>query len=337
MARDGPAAARGHAFGRAHAAEVANTVRTYRRLLMEAAGASPADLTSLGGRVAGTVAAHWPDLVEEVEGVASGAGQDASELLALNARTELLGPMAEGECSLIGRRVGDRVRLAQNWDWHPALRASRVIVTARAGDGPRYTTVTEAGILAKLGLNRAGVAIGLNFLTCSNDGGVAGVPVHILLRVLLDRCRGAVDALELLLNARVSASSCVSVAVAEAHGSSLFAVELSPGGASVVWPDADGRLLHTNHFLSPPRSGVDTQPAAHPSTLARLDALRHGADLASHFPAGPSICRHDDERLAWAERRATLLSLEADPAGQTLRIAPGTPCDTPFEDVELPA
>jgi isopenicillin-N N-acyltransferase-like protein len=284
-------------------------------------------------------------LLDELEGIAAGARQDPLELLAVNARTELLSPIAVTECSAIGRLGRDGVTLAQNWDWHPDLARARVVVTTSPPGHPWFVTMTEAGMLAKVGLNERGVACTLNFLTCSVDGGVEGVPIHMLLRVLLERCGSAADALELLLSADVSASSCVTVAASEPGGTALFAVELSPGGSQVVWPaDDDGLLVHTNHFLAPPRLGEDTQPALHPGTLLRRSHLerviRAGVDaeraLAQHFPAREPVCRHRDPDDEWAQRRETLVSIALDPGVPAMRIAAGPPCHTPYEDVPLP-
>ena len=340
MARDRSAADRGHGFGRAHVDAVATTVETYRRLLWETAG----DLAPHGERVAAVVGRRWPELLDEVEGIATGAGQDPLELLAINARTELLAPIAVTECSSIGRLRRDGVSLAQNWDWHPDLAPARVLVTTAPPDGPWFVTMTEAGILAKLGLNERRLACALNLLTCSVDGGVDGVPIHLLLRVLLERCRTAADALELLLGAQVSASSCVTVAASEPDGAALFAVELSPGGSELVWPDNQGLLVHTNHFLAPPRQGEDTQPPLHPGTLLRLRhverVMRAGLEaeqaLAEHVPACEPVCRHADLDDDWAGRRETLVSIALDPGAPAMRIAAGPPCRTPFEDVALP-
>lgn len=322
-----------------------HTLAVYRRLL------PGADLRRSGAVVGEAVAARWPDLVEEIEGIAAGAGVRADELLAVNARTELLGcepGVPAPECSVAGG-VGDGdggAWLAQNWDWHPDLLASRVVWTVVPPDGIPFTTVTEAGIAGKLGLNAAGVACGLNFLTSSVDGGVArdAVPIHVLLRCVLDRCGSVLEALSLLLGARVTASSCVTVAAVEPAGAALVAVELSPGGPGVVWPDERGLLVHTNHFALAPGRGRDTQPAEHPSTLLRARqlaaALRAGtgpeAALASHFPAPEGICRHAVAADAWADRRATLLSVVLDPGAPSLRLAEGPPCETPFAAVELP-
>jgi isopenicillin-N N-acyltransferase like protein len=142
----------------------------------------------------------------------------------------------------------------------------------------------------------------------------------------------------------VTASSCITVAAAEAGGADLFAVELSPGGARVVWPDGDGLLVHTNHFLAAPPRGEDTDVVAYPGTLLRRRHLervvRAGMEperaLAEHFPAGDPVCRHGAEDVSWADRRETLLAIAADPAVPSLRVAAGPPCRAPFEPVPPP-
>lgn len=295
---------------------------TYRRLLREATGGT--DLRRAGERVAAAIDA---ELVDELEGIAAGAGQDVLELLAINARTELLA----GGCSVLARGGW----LAQTWDWHPDLAAATVVWTILLPDDRWLTTLTEAGALAKLGISSAGLACGLNFLRCSADGGVGGTPIHVLLRQLLS-CAGAGAARELLLGARTTASSCVTVV----SGDAAFAVELSPGGAQLLAPDADGWLVHTNHFLRPPLAGRDEEPAdgtrARRAELARL--ARAGVPprdaLAAHAPAIQPICRDGDgAAVAWAERRATLAAIWAQPAQGRLAVAAGPPCREPFVDV----
>ena len=112
----------------------------------------------------------------------------------------------------------------------------------------------------------------------------------------------------------------------------------------VVWPDADGWLIHTNHFLAPPPSGTDVEPALGPGSARRrahLAALvRSGiapaAALAAHAPAEQPVCRHEVADVPWAERRATLLALAIDPQAPSLAVAAGPPCRVPFEPVALP-
>ena len=58
--------------------------------------------------------------------------------------------------------------------------------------------------------------------------------------------------------------------------------------------------------------------------------------LASHYPAAEPVCRHDDPDVAWAERRATLLSLVLDPGAPSFEVAVRPPCGGGFERVPLP-
>jgi len=312
---------------------------TYRRLLGEAAGLCRDEVLRAGSDVGSRLE---PELVDEIEGIACGAGQDVRELLAINARTELLaGSGVPGECSVVGRLALDGGWLAQTWDWHPDLSAGTVVWTVVGEDGS-WQTVTEAGVLAKLGMNSRGVACGLNFLTCTADGGLDATPIHVLLRMVLERCGSGASARTLLRAARTSASSCITVAAL----SDLFAAELSPGGTRFVEPDRDGWLIHTNHFLAAPRLGEDTMPATHPGTLDRFlrvaRAVRSGAGvpqvLAQHGQIAEPVCRHGDPPdTPWADRRATVAAVWARPALRSFRVAAGPPCRHAFEPVPAPA
>lgn len=320
------------------------TVRVYRRLFREAAGLGPADLAAAGDVVGGRLGAEHPGLLDELEGIAAGAGQDLRELLAINARTELLaGTQARGECSLLGRLELGGGWLAQTWDWHPELASAAVLWTVETPDG-WWQTVTEAGVLGKLGHNSGGVACGLNFLTCSLDGGLDGTPIHALLRLVLETCASGADARALLGDAQTSASSCITVA-ASGGGPDLFSAELSPGGVRFVEPDRDGWLIHTNHFLGTLPAGTDPMPAAHPGTLDRFvrlaRAVREGSTvpqaLGQHGEIAEPICRHGDPvGTAWADQRVTLLATWARPAWRSLRVAAGPPCTTAFVAVDAP-
>lgn len=338
VSREARAGDRGHALGRARSDAVARTVTTYRRLLREAAGVGPSELRQAGADVAERLEPRWPELFDELEGIAAGAGQDVLELAAINARTELLAGTAHGECSVIARSDGRQALLAQTWDWHPALAGAALTWTVHQGGGRWFTTVTEAGILGKLGCSSSGLACGLNFLASSEDGGTDGVPVHVLLRLVLERCRGADEALALLRGARPSASACITLA----ERATVVAAELSPGGVTVVPADASGWLVHTNHFLAGPATGADTLRRDRPGTLARRDLLvrllRRGVPvleaLASHAPAEEPVCRHGDPPgTPWAERRATLLALAVDPAARELLVAAGPPCSNGYARV----
>ena len=88
--------------------------------------------------------------------------------------------------------------------------------------------MTEAGILAKVGVSTRGIAVALNILYHARDGrGELGVPVHLVLRRLLEQAASTDEAWELLRETPYSASSCVTVVDATGEGACF---ELSPAG-----------------------------------------------------------------------------------------------------------
>jgi isopenicillin-N N-acyltransferase-like protein len=279
---------RGFGFGSAMASQVGWTVALYRRLLQ-----------GMSLREAGS-GVRLPDaLMDEVEGIAAGAHVNVFELLAVNARTELLA----GGCSVVARGSW----LAQTWDWHPS---AVPVVWKLCVQGGWLCTITEAGMVGKMGLNSWGVSCGFNHLRTSADG-AGGVPVHALARRVLE-CRSAGEARTVL------AGASASVALTVAAPDELFCAEVAPGGVRFVAPEDDGWLVHTNHFLLPPARGEDVQ--VEPSTLTRrsqlLARMRAGVPVAEAL-AEPPVYRCEDGE--GAERRATLLTMCAEPGRLRVR------------------
>ncbi len=305
---------RGEAFGRAHSEAVRHTIAVYERMFAELG-------VDASGKVRVPLAAR-----EEIEGIAAGAGVPVDAVLAVNARTEILAGAGPTECSVVG--AGGL--LAQNWDWHPALAESTLVWIVREPSRRWFVTLTEAGMLAKIGLNDAGLGICLNLLRSSADGGHDGTPIHVLLRQVLATCRSVDDAVALLTDATVSASSAVTVATA----GDVATVELAPGGANVL-RGAVG--AHTNHFLEPPIGARDTMESE--STVPRLQVVRSAPlldALRSHDGHPDGVCRHLDEALPWAEQVVTVASVVMNLAHLRFHVASGQPCTHEHVQIELP-
>ena len=303
------AAQRGEAFGRAMATEVQHTVAVYRRMFDERGVAVPDSLPP-----------H-----EEIDAIAHGADVDPRFLRAVNARTELLN--GADECSVQG--AGGL--LAQNWDWHPDLAASTVIWIVEH-DARWFATVTEAGILAKIGLNDAGLGVCLNILRTTADGGTHGTPIHILLRTVLETASTVDEAIELLISATVTASSAVTVATP----GDVAHVELSPGGANVL-RGAVG--AHTNHFIVPPKAGTDVMATESPTTHQRLEVVKTQPlldALRSHDGHPKGVCRHVDPDDPWVDQTITVASVVMDLEKRRLHVAAGPPCSHAHREVKLP-
>src|SRR3954468_13130492 len=307
-----PPRERGLEFGETHRDEVRGTVAAY------------AELIDLDAGTLEPIRAAAPELAEEIEGIAAGAGLPVHEVAAINARTELLPAGPRGECSTVVALPGDgRPPVSvQTWDWFGALAGNWLVWTIEHPDGRVGHTVPEYGIVGKIGVNVAGLGVHLNILHHVRDGeGPVGAPVHVLARRALDRATDVTSALELLTPAPVSASSCVTVVDA----SSAVSVELSPAGPGAVLPTAGGVLLHTNHFLADPGRAGCTDLVTGPDSFVRYDVLRRAlgeraldltedgvlAAMSSHVGG---VCCHPPDGADPAYEYATLATIAIDVA-----------------------
>ena len=343
--RSAPAAphARGLDFGAAHSAEIKRTIAHYDALFQLVAERY-VDLVGEGTEALDVIQAYSPDAADELVGMATGAEVPLAVLAALNARTEILarlGNVTRGECSTVVclGTSGSPVSV-QTWDWYELLQEDWLLWTIEHEDGTVVHTITEYGILGKIGVNNRGVGVHLNILHHREDGGPIAVPVHVLARTVLDRSHGLGDALVEVGAVRTSASSVLTLVGADAAGASAICAELSPAGPRYVLPSRDGVLLHTNHFLDPIAAAGDLEPRIGPDSFLRLDVLRralarrHDLDrdaivtaMANHVGAGGALCCHPEANAAPSDRWATLVTVALDVLHGTLSARSGGPCN----------
>lgn len=339
---------RGLEFGRARADSVRACWRGYLRFF-EAGGLFGREQVEGWGDEALAATSAWaPELGEEIEGIAKGAGLTPEAVGALNARTELLARVARwqrGECSVLVALEAEGGPLgAQTWDWHEELAATWLVWGLETAAGMRVQTLTEAGMLAKIGVNSAGIAVLINVLHHDDDASVPlGVPIHVLLRRLLAESETIFDAVRILA-APVAASSAVTLIAAEGGEETALTAELRPGVApEYVLPDESGLLVHTNHFLSPAAVPGDREPTIGPDSLFRLELLRRraarlrgtrpGSDemlapFDSHLGGGGAICCHPEPGAELGDRYMTLATVLVDPLAGRLRAWEGGPCQS---------
>jgi isopenicillin-N N-acyltransferase-like protein len=331
--------ARGAAMGSMLGEQIEIVLRSYLSLFETTRELGVDKVLRLGDAALTRVSNWQPRLVEEMEGVAGGAGVAPELIGALNARTEIA---REGGCSLLARLDAvDGPWLAQNWDWYVDAPERCVVWTVDLADGERFVTMTEAGILAKLGLSSRGLAVGLNILHHRRDGGPMGVPVHLILRALLEQCTTVEDAESLLGDSPTSGSSAVTV-VDAAGGGAVF--EVSPSGVARIDP-RNGFLAHTNHFVDPglgdgeaseleldgSRARLELLETARPETLDEAQEL-----LRDHGCTPESLCRHDTpSAIEGMPPAGTIVSVASETAAGRFHVAAGHPCTHAFATYEV--
>ena len=356
---EGPARERGRQYGEAARERVRRSVAAYEDVFAHYAGWDRAKVRSEAERFRAPIAAHGAKYLEELRGIAEGAGIEEVDVLAINVRTEIMFAAsardAEAgaarrlppECSAFAAlpgRAGGRTLVGQNWDWLVHAVDTTVVLEARQDDGPDYVTVVEAGLLAKTGMNSAGVALVTNALVCDADTGAPGVPYHVLLRSILD-AEAPGDAVAALL--RGPRASSANYLVAHEDGVALD-LEAAPGDYAklfVGYPH-DDLVLHTNHFRNPGFDQRDVSLVVMPDSpfrLARLEQLVAAAPdpldaefwtgaLGDHAMFPFAVCCHPDPREAEATAHyATVAAVVMDLEARRLWLASGNPCEAGFE------
>jgi isopenicillin-N N-acyltransferase like protein len=330
---------RARTLGATFAPSIAESVAAYRAHFRDL-GIEDATVAEVAEGSWEALASWAPHLADEMAALAEGAGLPILDAAALNARTEVLAtaPPAE-ECSTIVRVPGPGAGAPvafQTWDWSADLAPEGALWSYRTDAGRRVRTFTELGMLAKIGLNDAGLSLNFNILHHASDTGNGGVPVHAVARRILDEATSLADAITLATTATVSASTVLTVLA----GDQAACLELSPAGVGIVRPSPDGWLVHTNHFLDPAlapggRLAPYSTSAARYQHLARassgdvdtssLAALSR--DLCGESGLASPLCVRANPALPAHLRAQTLLSVRMAPALQELEYFPGTPAE----------
>ena len=333
---------RGRDFGAAHPVQIRATADAYAALFAATAG-YPVDLRPFGQQALTAIRRFSAAAASEIEGIADGAGLPAETVAAINARTEVLAALragGRGECSTVVRLggPGEAPVALQTWDWHDVFADSWLVWTIEHPDGHTVQTLTEYGILGKIGVSSAGLGLNLNILHHGHDGGPIQVPVHVLARSLLDSARDIGQALALIGGTAVSASSALTLTALDAGEPIAITAEVFPGGPRYVRPRPDGLLLHTNHFLDPHAAEHEQETRIGPDSFLRFAVLerrlarRTGDDQAallaamgSHCGANGAVCCHPDPAAALGDRYQTLATVSLDPAAGAMTVWAGGP------------
>lgn len=331
---------RGRDIGSRHRRQIRRTSMDYG-LLFDAAGLDRSTVRRVAEGCFERLGAWAPDLSAELAGVATGAGLQLWEVAALNSRTEILvrGSIAGlKECSTATWLPYELPpHVLQTWDWVPWLDDFSVLHHV-SPDGNAVATFAENGVLAKVGVNDAGLGLLLTLMCHTSDGAADGVPVHAVARRILDSARSVAEAVDIARSAKVSASASFTVVSWDGIRSEAATIELSPVGVAVLAPE-DGFLLHTNHFLDATLAGGDRLAAIEDDTLPRLAELRRrtaalttgtrtdwARGLVSHWEDGAPLCAHARPDAAPTNRWETKMTIGLDLERSSLWLHNGGPC-----------
>ena len=305
------------------------------------------------------VRAAAPELIEEVEGIAAGAGLSFDDAFRLNCFAEMgqwqgctekrSAVSIPDECTSLAARTDAVTLVAWNMDWYRLLLPYMVLLRGRPNGEPAFLAFAVAGSVGRPGLS-ARVAIAANQLPYRpteappGAGGPQwagpGVPYCFLSRLLL-RQNSTRDALALL--GRTRRMACLNYTLGDTTGD-ICCAETTPAAHAVLRPDQHF-VAHANSYHSPKFHGLpeaerkERDPRAYTARAMlheRRDRLSReviAAVQTHHFPGQEGgICVHRD--LGGLEG-ITLLSFVADVGQGRMWAAYGPPCEHEFVAYEL--
>lgn len=328
--------ARGLIHGRTHAAGIREYTEERVRLAADGSWAgrkaTRADVLALAEEMLPAHRRYSPDLTEEMEAMASGAGISAAEALivggftdfvdAVRARGAIAEAAEEDDCTALLN--GDW--LAQTWDMHDTATPHVVMLDVR--EPVPALVFSTVGCLGQIGLNAAGIAIGINNLAAT-DGRVGVTWPHVVRKVL--QCETIEAALACVVDCELAGAHNYLLLDAQGRG---YNVEAMPTHRAVA-PIEGPPLVHTNHCVAPE---ARSREAARSPTLelssheryTRATALAAGAiDLASliAMTRDPVICRRSEPPYHVETSGAVVMR----PATRELWAVWGIPQDGEFE------
>jgi len=343
---------RGLQYGQICKEEIAISVRNYQDLFALRKKLTWEQAQMLSRRYLPAIRQLGQTYIDEMQGIADGAGITFDEVLAINARTELLhtGLSADDltqECTAFAAMTPatkDGIVLAgQTWDF-TLLQRQAIVIVRIPGDGvrPDLLFFPEAGMIGGKGMNSAGLSLTLNALRTNEHGD--GLPVHLRMRRILE-CTTLHQAYEQAVQGAMPAAA--NLMMTHKDGVALD-VELDPSAIDVLLPQ-HGVLVHTNHFLGS-KNAPTHDHATSGSTYIRLQRAQQlfcekqnltvedaQAAFRDHKGYPTSICAHPVNPCTpvTVAHNATNFGLVMDLTHLEAWLAWGNPCENPFVKLKV--
>ncbi len=291
---------------------------------------------------------RYPKYVEEVQGIAEGAGVSYDDLAVANAMEAVtMDALHLTRCTSLAvneqRTADGHVLLAHNEDWLPEDEDDVFIIHASPKDEPPFLAMTYGGLLPNIGFNAYGIAQ-LCDSVYPNDSRI-GVPRIIVSRAVLAAKTPGEAIRATLIPHRAAGYNHMLV-----HESGeIYSVEVSARRFAILYGE-DGYLVHTNHFLSENMKQIESDPEELISSRVRyfraLRMVKHEdshtiktlqAIQRDHVNFSNSICNHAIDANDPLDREKTINALIIDLTAREMHLAWGNPCKNVYHTFHLDA
>jgi len=187
---------------------------------------------------------NYPELVEELKGMADGSGIKYDEMLLLNAWWDK--PWWCSNVALTDTKMGPILGSALDIGYNPEL----IMAHYKPEQGYSFVNVGEMTLIGAVrAMNEKGLCVGCSSVKAIDVGN--GFPRYTLLRVAIQYCENVADVLKIFERFSEGLYNPGNYIFVDKGGNSVV-IEQSNSGFTVRKPENDG-IACTNHYETPER------------------------------------------------------------------------------------
>lgn len=294
--------------------------------------------------------AYAPELMDELRGLSAGTGLSITELMILNGFTDFVDTIycASALPLVPAHPAGDNCTafivsaasaaegqgfLGQTWDMHETATPYLILLRGKPEGGLRFLAFTIIGCIGMIGMNEAGIAVGINNLVAGD--GHPGVTWPFVVRKMLTQ-DNLEDALACITQAQLAGGHNYLLADSTGQGYNVEAM----ASRCHVQEVKTGTWVHTNHCLI--AQNIEVERARLPRSRASSETrLNRGEELLNQtgitwtdlisltrdHSAVNGICVHPEEPFYLESCGAAIMR----PATREFRAVWGRPCENEYE------
>jgi len=334
-------------MGRQYGQQAAEQIKIYSKVLLLQAqkktpGVTKEQCKSFAKRMIPYIKDFAPHLVDEMNGIAEGAGIPPEEVYFLNARSEMYFRNIPVECTsfgLLGSETTDgEVMLGQNADTVAGNEKTLVMLRLTPTKGPRILMYARAGTIAHIGINSYGLGRVGNGLR-GKDYRELGVPKVIVDRVGIEQ-KSIDDVLTIIRNAKRTMSN--NYIYADSTGT-VKDIEVTAYEDRTLEP-THGFIAHANNYEHPDLIKYDLTPKGSNSHIRaeRMTELIANETRPISEKAVKNwmrdhtapICRHSAEDAGDLGGK-TVASIISRPSNRLMHVCWGNPCEGKYYTYKL--
>lgn len=291
---------------------------------------------------------RYPQYVDEMTGIAEGAGVSYEDLAVLNALEGVtMDALHLTKCTSMAvnedRTADGHVLVAHNEDWLPNDEQDVFVVHVTPEHEPPFLAMSYGGLIPNVGFNAYGIAQCCDTVYPSDSR--IGIP-----RLFVSRAVLAARTLDDAISSTLVPHRAAGYNHLLAHeAGELYSVEVSARRFGILYGD-EGYLVHTNHYLDPKMQAIEKEPDElivtrlryfRASRLLKQDPAHTIKSLQAiqrdHFNFPYSICNHSIDAIDPMDKEKTINALIIDLTSRAMHIAWGNPCQNQYHTYYLDA